>query len=296
MSVKFSGVIPATVSPCDDEDRFLEDVFVEHIDYIYKAGVQGIYVCGGTGDALRMHNDDRKRALELAVEASKPYDGTVIAHVGNYSTSNAVQLAEHAAGAGAHAIASMPPFCTTHLQVRDFYTDLAKVTDLPLLVYHIPQMTGIDTSVDQMMQLLDIPNVVGIKCSGNDLMFMKRIAMERPETVLINGVDEKFALGLLYGAQGGVGMWYSLFPRLFVGIYQSINSGDVDRAISLQTLLVDIWQVSLVNMRAAFEIVFKIKGWNHRAFRKPHAVVDDETRDRLFKQLAPRIEAIEQAI
>ena len=79
MTANFTGVIPATVSPCDDDDRFLEDVFVEQIDRIYKAGVQGVYVCGGTGDALRMQNDDRKRALELAIAASKPYDGTVIA-------------------------------------------------------------------------------------------------------------------------------------------------------------------------------------------------------------------------
>ena len=290
MTANFTGVIPATVSPCDDDDRFLEDVFVEQIDRIYKAGVQGVYVCGGTGDALRMQNDDRKRALELAIAASKPYDGTVIAHVGNYSTSNAVELAEHAAGAGAHAIASMPPFSTTPLQVRDFYADLAKASDLPLLVYHLPQITGIDTSVDQMLELLDI------KCSGNDLMFMKRIAMARPETILINGVDEKFVLGLLYGAQGGVGMWYSIFPRLFVGMYQAMSRRDVDRAMELQTLLVDLWQVALVNMRASFEIVFQIKGWSHRAFRRPYAVVDDATRDNLFKQLPPRVEAIEQAV
>ena len=296
MKANFSGVIPAIVSPCDDDDRFLEEVFVEHIRRIYEAGVHGVYACGGTGDSLRMHVDERKLALELAIEASKPYNGVVIAHVGNRSTREAVELAEHAAKAGAHAVASMPPFSTTALQVLHFYTSLAKATNLPLLVYHIPQITGIDTSVDEMLDLLDIPNVVGIKCSGNDLMYIKRIAMNRPETVLINGVDEKFVFGLLYGAQGGVGMWYSVFPRLFVEIYEAVTRRDIDHALVLQTLFVDLWQVALVDMRAAFEIVFELKGWNFHAYRRPHAAVNRSTRDILIKELPSRIDAIDRAV
>jgi len=296
MKSSFCGVIPAVVSPCDDEDRFLDDAFVEQIERVHQEGVHGVYVCGGTGDALRMNNDDRKRAVELAIEASRPYDGTVIAHVGNVSTRDAVALAEHAADVGADAISSMPPFSTTPLQVRDFYATVSRSVDLPLLVYHIPQVTGIDTSVEQMLALLEIPNVIGIKCSGNDLMFIKRIAMARPETVLINGLDEKFALGLLYGACGGIGMWYSVFPGLFVGIYEAVNKRDIDRALELQTLLVDIWQVSLVDMRASFEATLRLKGFDYRAFRRPHATVDDETSAMLRRELPRRIAAIDQAI
>lgn len=296
MATSFTGVIPASVSPCDDEDRFLEDVFAEHLHRVYKAGVQGVYICGGTGDALRMDAADRKRAADRAVEASKPYDGTVIVHVGNRSTREAVELARHAAAAGAHAISSMPPFTTTPLQVRDYYADLAAATDLPLLVYHIPQFTGVATSVDQMLALLDIPNVVGIKCSSSDLMFMKRIAMARPDAVLINGVDEQFALGLQYGARGGVGLWYSVFPRLFIEIYEAVQRRDFEHAMVLQTMLVDLWQVALVDMRAAFEMVLQLKGWHHRAFRRPHAVLDSAARDRLCEQLPPRVDAIDQAV
>ena len=295
MTNSLSGVIPAIVSPCDDDDRFLEAPFVEQIHRVYREGVQGVYVCGGTGDALRMPDDERKLAVELAVEASGSHNGTVIAHVGNQSTRQAVALAEHAAEAGVHAVSSMPPFSTTHRQVHDFYATISRAVDLPLLVYHIPQITGIDTSVEQMLGLLEIPNVVGIKCSGNDLMSMKRIAMARPETVLINGVDEKFTLGLLYGACGGIGMWYSIFPRLFLDIFAAVSDRNIDRALELQTPLVDLWQVALADIRAAFEIVLQIKGFGYRAFRRPHPVVGAETRVMLQRELPSRIAAIDRA-
>jgi N-acetylneuraminate lyase len=295
MTASFNGVIPAIVSPCDDHDRFLEEAFVEQIHRVYKEGVHGVYVCGATGDALRMRNDDRKRAVALAVEASGPYNGTVIAHVGNESTRNAVELAEDAAKAGADAISSMPPFSTTPQQVCDFYATISRSVDLPLLVYHIPQITGIDTSVEQMLELLDIPNVIGIKCSGNDLMFLKRISMARPDTVLINGVDEKFTLGLLYGACGGIGMWYSIFPRLFLDIFEAVSRRDIDRALELQTLLVDLWQVALVDMRASFEMVLQMRGFGCRAFRRPHPVVNDQTSAMLQRELPSRVAAIDRA-
>lgn len=295
MTDSLSGVIPAIVSPCDDDDRFLEAPFVEQIHRVYREGVQGVYVCGATGDALRMPDDERKLAVALAVEASGSHNGTVIAHVGNQSTRQAVALAEHAAEAGVHAVSSMPPFSTTHRQVHDFYAALSRAVDLPLLVYHIPQITGIDTSVEQMLGLLEIPNVVGIKCSGSDLMFMKRISMARPETVLINGVDEKFTLGLLYGACGGIGMWYSIFPRLFLDIFAAVSDRNIDRALELQTPLVDLWQVALADMRAAFEIVLQMKGFGYRAFRRPHPVVGDETLVMLQRELPSRVAAIDRA-
>src|SRR3990172_6329121 len=106
---RLKGIMPAVASPCDREDKFLEDKFARLITVLYRQGVHGLYICGATGDGYNMHLDERKRAVEIAVKISKQYNGAVIMHVGTSSTRDAMELAGHAAKTGAVAVSSMPP-------------------------------------------------------------------------------------------------------------------------------------------------------------------------------------------
>ncbi len=123
---KLEGIIPAIASPCDKNDVFLEEQFAELIKTLYKSGVHGLYICGATGDGYNMHPQERKRAAEIALELSKEFAGTVIVHVGTSNTRDAAELAEHAAGVGADAVSSVPPFNCNHEQLVSYYIDIAK--------------------------------------------------------------------------------------------------------------------------------------------------------------------------
>ena len=82
---KFSGIIPAVVSPHNGRDEFLDEPFERHIDYLWKAGISGLYLCGGTGQGYLLRIEERKKAVEIAVKRS-PEEGVLIAHVGAQST------------------------------------------------------------------------------------------------------------------------------------------------------------------------------------------------------------------
>jgi len=86
-------------SPCDENDAFLEDKFASLIETVYAAGVDGLYVCGATGDGYNLRLDERKHAARMAVELSQPHEGTVIVHVGAANTRDAAELAADAAQA-----------------------------------------------------------------------------------------------------------------------------------------------------------------------------------------------------
>src|SRR4051794_9572280 len=125
MSNKLHGVIPALVTPLDDRERVASRPMEQLLEKLYSAGCDGVYVCGQTGEGLLLSAEERKKAAEVSVQNS-PRDKQVIVHVGAYRTSEAVQLAQHAARAGARAISSLPPSTAFSFdEVRNYYEAIA---------------------------------------------------------------------------------------------------------------------------------------------------------------------------
>ena len=287
--------MPAIASPCDEADALEEDEFARLAEHLYEQGVHGLYVGGATGEGIRLRLEERRRLAEIAVEVSKPHGGTVICHVGANNSRDAVELAEHAAAAGVDAISSMPPSNCTHAQLVSYYTDVARAAQLPTLVYHIPQLTGVDTSVAEMLEWLDIEGVVGLKSSVWNLFFARRMRRERPDIVLFNGMDEFLCPGLLYGATGGIGMWYNVFPRLFLGIYDAVQQGDLQRGMELQECFLDFVQFGWdYGMVAVWELVMRQRGLAEHSRRRPRPELSEQGHRALAEVLPPRIEAIER--
>lgn len=296
MSNKLFGIMPAITSPCDENDRFLEDIFASLAEHHFQQGVHGLYVCGRTGDGYNLRTDERRRAAEIAREVSQGFDdGQVIVHIGAGNTREAVILAEHANSIGVSAVASMPPANYTHKELYDYYRDLAKAAKLPLFVYHIPQISNHNLPLTVFQELLDIPGVVGIKFSGSNLFLMKRLLLLRPDTLIFNGDDELLTPALLYGACGGIGMTYNLFPKFFVTLYETVQKGDIPRAMCMQNCHALFLQLALkYGLRASFDLLMKDRGFGPFTYRKPRTVLDEASAKELYQELDPVISEMEQ--
>src|SRR5205823_4902116 len=97
-------------------------------------------------------------------------------------------------------------------EVRTFYVDLARVSKLPVVAYYIPSLTG-QRSLEELASLLTIPNIAGYKFTDYNLYTMQRLlARFGPDQVMYNGPDEMLALGLAFGAHGGIGTTYNFMP------------------------------------------------------------------------------------
>jgi N-acetylneuraminate lyase len=213
----FRGILPAIITPMDDDGHFVASSFESLIARMYAAGVDGLYVCGQAGEGYLQPVEQRKRVLEVAVRCSPP-GKLVIAQIGASTTADALELARHAASAGAHAVSSLPPMGQNSFpEIRRYYAVLAAQSGVPLLVYHYPDMCP-EVTADRAMDLCSIPNVAGLKFTDYDL-FRLSIANHRGITVF-NGRDEVLAAGLLMGARGGIGAFYNLFPATFVRIHR----------------------------------------------------------------------------
>ena len=295
MKTELKGIMPAVASPCDENDAFLEEKFAALVESLCGAGVHGVYVCGMTGDGYSMRLGERKRAAEIAVDVSRKSRAAVIVHVGTTNTRDAAELAAHAAGAGADAVSSIPPAAFSHKQLLSYYTDIARAAQIPVLVYHVPALTHSNPTVEEIFELLDVEGVVGLKYTDWNLFFMKRLLLARPETIVFNGYDELFCPALLYGATGGIGTSYNLFPRLYLGIYSAIQQGDVQRAMNSQERFLAfadlLWKVGV---KPLFEYLMRQRGLAPYCFRRPRAALDKELLARIEPELNARIAAIEE--
>lgn len=255
---KFSGIMPAVVTPFDTTGKFNPAAFERLLERLYKAGVHGMYVCGQTGEGLLQSVSQREDVASVAVQNS-PSGKTVIIHVGASCTADAIRLAKHASKIGAHAISSLPPIGNySFAEIKTYYQTLASVSELPLLVYYFPAVCPAITNVEQINELCEIPNVVGLKFTDYDL-FRMSVVQQRGANVF-SGYDEVLVAGLLMGADGGIGTFYNLIPELFVQIYQLTNEQKWREARAVQKTVNEL--ISATIRFPVFPAVKKMLAWS----------------------------------
>lgn len=295
MNQTFGGILPAVVSPCNEKDEFLDNKFAEIITGLYKQDIDGLYICGGTGEGIKMHIEERKYAAEIAIDISKRNNGKSIIHVGASSTRDALELAEHAAGIGADAISSVPPAGCSHRELLSYYRDIACASGIPVFVYYIPAFHGQMASVEDMLELLDIEGVVGLKLTDWNLFYMKRLLMERPDAIVFSGYDEFLFPALSFGAHGGIGMWYNLFPKVFVEIFKLIKRGELLKAAEYQNTLNQFlgtaWKFGVCEV---FDMLMNEYGLAPKCFRRPCVPFDLTTKNMVMKEIKQPLDAVER--
>lgn len=232
MALKLEGILPAVVTPLDENGAFLPESFEKLCARLYAAGSDGLYVCGQTGEGLQQSPEQRKRVVEAAVRCT-PAGRIVMAHIGAASTQTAVELARHAEAAGAQAVSSLPPAGAYSMEeVRAYYAAIASSVSIPLLVYFFPGFAANPKSLGDLVSLCEIPNVAGLKFTSMDLYTLGEL--KRQGAVIFSGFDEILVAGLLMGADGGIGSFYNVTPDWFVELYMAARAGDWQMARGVQ--------------------------------------------------------------
>lgn len=235
---EFRGVLPAAITPVDAAGNLNTGSFERLLVRLYELGAHGMYVCGQTGEGLQLPLAVRERATEVAV-ANTPAGRHVVVHVGAPSTADAVRLARHASAAGAHGVSSLPPGSAySFREVKSYYQALAAASSVPVLVYYFPDFSAAIQTIDEVLELCAIPNVVGLKFTDFDVYRLSLI--QRAGHTILNGRDEVFAAGLLMGAHGGIGSFYNLTPELFVSVYNDSLAGKWAKARATQDRINDL--------------------------------------------------------
>jgi len=268
------GVIPALVTPFNEDESFSEEKTRNLVEYLIDMGVDGFYLTGSTGEGFLMDAEERKKVVEVVLDQVRDRV-PVIVHVGAISTKITVELAKHAYENGAAAISSVPPFYYQFSidEIYGYYKDISDAVTLPLVIYSIPATTGVNMGVNAVVRLAQIENVKGIKFTSMNHYEMQRIREKLGnEFAIYSGADEMAISGILAGADGIIGSSYNCMPEVFKEIIKAIKSNDIKKAQQYQIIANDIIEIFgkytyHVSLKQAMKWIGVDCGRNRRPFK-----------------------------
>jgi 4-hydroxy-tetrahydrodipicolinate synthase len=167
--------------------------------HLHANGSDGFVVCGTTGEASTLSDEEHLGVIALAV-AERPAGTTVVGGVGSNDTRHAVHLTERACELGVDALLSVNPYYNrpNRRGIVAHYREVACAADRPIVLYNIPQRTGSDLPNDLLAELAQLDHVEYVKQANNDnLALVDGLG-------LYAGNDEILARTLDMGGEGGI--------------------------------------------------------------------------------------------
>lgn len=239
---RFRGVFPALYACYDEKGDVSPERTRAFAEYLIKKGVQGLYVCGSSGECIYMTKEERMLVLENVMAAAKGRV-TIIVHVAAMSTRDSIELAVHAEKCGADALAAVPPFYFTlpEYAIEQYWKAMMDAADLPFIIYNIPGTTHYALSMDLFNKMRKYEKVIGVKNSSmpvQDIQMFKAAAGD--DFVVFNGPDEQFIAGRLIGADAGIGGTYGVMPELFLAANAAVERGENKKAREIQYAINEI--------------------------------------------------------
>jgi 4-hydroxy-tetrahydrodipicolinate synthase len=238
---RLHGVVPAIPTPFTADGRDVDEAALRRIvRHVVDGGVHGIMTTGGTGEFPHQSREERRRVTEIvaseAAGAAPIYAGTAAC-----ATWEAIALMEDAAAVGADAAILTPPF---YFRIPDdmlyrHFEDVAGADVLPVVVYNNPLYTGNNLSPQLIATLMELPNVIGLKQSNDDLgQLVEALRLSAPSgRALCTGIDSQFYAALCVGARGIYSTAAAIVPAQMVRLYDLAQAGDHAAARAQHELL-----------------------------------------------------------
>jgi 4-hydroxy-tetrahydrodipicolinate synthase len=208
MPADLGSILTAMVTPFDADGNVDEDAAVSLMHHLIEHGSDGLVICGTTGEASTLDDEEHLGMIRLAVEEMGD-ECTIVAGVGSNDTRHAINLTERATEIGPDALLHVNPYYNrpSRRGIVRHYEEVCRATDLPILLYNIPQRTGSDMPNDLLAELAQLDNIFGVKQANADNL-AKIDGMQ-----IYAGNDDLLADVLDLGEPGGILVASHLFGQ-----------------------------------------------------------------------------------
>ena len=233
----FYGSIPAVITPFKNNDIDYNSLS-KIVEHLIVNGSNGLVPCGTTGESPTLSHEEHKKIIEETIKIS---DGRVpiIAGTGSNNTLEAIEYTKHAESAGADAALIVTPYYNkpTQLGLYQHYKSIADATSLPIIIYNIPGRSIVDMTIETMVELSKLKNVVGVKDATNDL-FRPLLTKKKMNSdfCYLSGEDGTALAFLAQGGHGCISVTANIAPKLCSDMQKFWREGDIKNAqkINLQ--------------------------------------------------------------
>ena len=241
---RLKGSIPPLVTPFRG-GAVDYDAYAKLVAFQMQNGSHGILVNGTTAEPSTLSVQERNRLVDIAVQTAAGRV-PVVAATGSQSLQETRELTEHAAKAGADALLIVTPYYIRPPQrgLVAYYLELASMTDLPWMVYHIPGRAAVNVTIDTLKELrAKSSNFVGMKHAVNDLALVSEChAVLGPDFRIFVGLEELSFPMMAVGAWGLMNAVGNLRPRILADLCDAVWRGELATAQQLHHRLFEINQ------------------------------------------------------
>lgn len=236
--------MPPLVTPFRNAEVDYE-AYAKLVAFQIENGSHGILVNGTTAEPSTLSIEERNRLVDVAVQVTARRV-PVVAATGSQSLAETKRLTEHAAKAGADALLIVTPYYIRPPQrgLVAYYLELAAISNLPWMIYHIPGRTAVSVTIDTLKELRQrSPDLVGMKHAVNDLGFVSecRHALGEDFRIFV-GLEELSFPMMAVGACGLMNAVGNLQPRILADLCEAVWRSDLPRAQALHHALFEINQ------------------------------------------------------
>jgi 4-hydroxy-tetrahydrodipicolinate synthase len=236
------GSVPPVVTPFA-KGAVDYDQYASLVEFQVANGSHGVLVNGTTAEPSTLTVEERNRLVDVAVQVVRGRV-PVVAATGSQSHAETVALTEHATRAGADALLVVTPYYIRPSQrgLVAYYEDIAKRTDKPLMIYHIPGRAAVNVELSTLQAICErVPQLVGIKHAVNDLGYVTHaLAALGPQFRVFVGLEEFSFPMMAVGACGLMNAVGNLAPRKVAELAERTAAGDMARARALHYELFDL--------------------------------------------------------
>lgn len=283
----FKGSIVAIVTPFRD-GRIDEEAFREHIEFQIEGGTSAIVPCGTTGESATLSFKEHNQVIDITLDAVNKRV-PVIAGTGGNSTSEAIELTEHAKKAGADATLQVTPYYNKPSQegLYRHYKAIAEAVPLPQVLYNIPSRTGINLLPETVARLAELPEVVAIKEGSGSLAQMAEVIRLAGDKITVLSADDNVTLPVLaIGGKGVISVIANIVPQESADMVKAWEQGKVDQARDLYYKLFPLCQAMFyetnpVPVKTSLGLMGRMSG----ELRLPLAPLSEANLERLKKAL-----------
>ena len=241
---KLKGSIPPLVTPFREGEVDYES-YARLVEFQIRNGSHGILVTGTTAEPSTLSVDERNRLVEVTMQVAARRV-PIVAATGSQSLRETRQLTEYAARTGVDALLIVTPYYIRPPQrgLVAYYLELAAMTDLPWMVYHIPGRAAVSVTIDTLEELRDRSRTfVGMKHAVNDLGFVAEChAKLGTDFRIFAGLEELSFPMMAIGACGLMNAVGNLRPQILVELCEAVWRGDLERGRERHTALLELNQ------------------------------------------------------
>lgn len=290
--MKLQGVIAPVVSTFEPGTENVDIAsFISNLNAHMQAGLHGVVVCGSTGEAALLTEDER-RVLCEAARGVVPRTKVLLMGAGAESTRQTLRRCADAKLAGADAVLVVAPHYYSNAMnleaLRVHYRAVADESPLPVVLYNIPKYMHFALPAELVAELAKHPNVIGIKDSSGDINMLKGfLAAQSDSFTVLTGNGGTFVPALEAGARGGI-LAVSLFaPALSLQMYDAFRSGDLATAAEAQATMKPlavtiVAELGVAGVKTACDVV----GLHGGPVRRPLVDLDEAAEQRVRELLA----------